>query len=120
MPKYKFDNTRVLSDSDVRGMIAGASQEGGALIAFLYEWGPRISEALLVTREDVKLGPRHVIVDLLTLKTRKSQKPRRRIARPMKSEFVRFFSDYVMKLPSPNIREDLSEHRRVFPFKRGK
>lgn len=71
MPKYGFKREDILSREEVQKMIdLEEDLSFKALIAFIYIFGCRISEALNVKKEDVKLNPKTLSVKLLTLKTK--------------------------------------------------
>ena len=101
MPLYKYKRENILTEQEVRLMIAESSQDGGALMAFLYEWGPRISEALKLQTTDLSIKRGKLVADLLTLKRRwrGPVPPRRLVGRPLTSDFVRLFQAYYTMLP---------------------
>ena len=71
MPKYSYRRDDVLDREEVSKMIeAEPDPSFKSLIAFLYVFGCRISEALALEKKDVKLLKRTMNVRLLTLKKR--------------------------------------------------
>jgi integrase len=128
MPKYKFDRRAIgrTTVEEVYSIIARDKSEGnwvGALTAFLYVFGCRISEALKLKPSDVELDPAgYLTVTFPILKQRRRAVPygtthRLRVVRsaPFVEEVI---IPYVMqrKLEEPEGR--LFKYSRVYHWKK--
>lgn len=94
MPRYKFQRQDILTKDEVAKMIEQAETPGlKALIAFLYLFGCRVSEALNVTKDDVKIYDKTMTVRLLTLKRKEhgAVVPSRKDTAKLTSPFVEVF-----------------------------
>jgi integrase len=76
MPEYKFKRKDLTSLEEVRSMIARARWDWlKALIAFLYLYGCRISEALKLQRRNVWIEDEYLVAQIGVLKRRSGKGP---------------------------------------------
>ena len=111
MPRYSYRRDHVLSPAEVAQMQVDSPLEAAALFGFLYEYGPRISEALKLRKDELTIGKDRMTADLITLK-RKSRGPvvpRRKVSRPVTSPFLVPFFAYL---------EYVTDDGKVFPISR--
>jgi len=115
MPKYKYRREDYLSPAEVRGMIERArTLRDKALVAFLYIFGTRITEALKLRRERFWKEGNYLVVDVGILKRRKEAGP----LKPRHILYARLdtpFMEYLLKH-----LETVREGERVFPMSRFK
>jgi len=75
MPKYKFKRRELTTEAEVRDMIIRARWQWlKALIAFLYLFGCRVSEALNLYRKDVWVEGNYLVAKIGVLKRRRERR----------------------------------------------
>jgi integrase len=76
MPEYKFKRTEISTEQEIRGMINQTRYEWlKPLIAFLYLFGCRITEALQTNRKDVWMDNEYLVAQIGVLKRRNQDGP---------------------------------------------
>lgn len=117
MPKYKFEREDILSQGETAQMIGRVGEVEShrvsprkfkALLAFLYLFGSRISEALPLKKKDFWMEGDNLAVKLQVLKQRKRAGPFKtywRILRiSTKAPFMEILLDYLDSVKDPDER----------------
>jgi len=114
MPKYKFKRKALTTHEEIASMIKKAKEPWlKAIIAFLYVFGCRISEALAMQKEDVWIERDTLCVNIPLLKRRKTKGPYERPAHILRVKINTPFIDEFIKY-----WEELPPYKKIFPHSR--
>jgi len=114
MPKYKFKRTEITTEEEVRDMIQRAKEPWlKAIIAFLYVFGCRISEAIKIRRKDVWIEGNYLVARIGVLKRKKEKRgPYVNIPHLL---HVNLNSPFVHDILLPYINSIEDRNERLFP-----
>jgi len=114
MPKYKFKRTNLTDHEEIEKMIRRAGEPWlKALIAFLYLYGCRCSEALMLKKEDVWVDGSVIHARIPLLKRRRADGPYERPTHILRVHSSAPFADVFLEHWGR-----LSPNERVFPHSR--
>lgn len=118
MPEIKVERENILTEMEIEAMIYKAKEASTrGLIAFLWLFGVRISEALSLRFKDIRVGESYVIVRIRVKKRRKKS------GLPFIHEVkikrtARFMDFFVSYLKHRRYVGDVDDDRLVFNFSR--
>jgi len=117
MPRYKFKRREITTVAEVRDMIERARWDWlRALIAFLYLFGCRISEALNLRRKDVWVEGSYLVAKIGVLKRRKEARgPYENVPHLI---HVSLNAPFVKDVIIPYIEKIEDYERRLWPYTR--
>jgi len=117
MPIYKFKRRKLTTEEEVRSMIEKAKWPWlKALIAFLYLYGCRISEALNLKRSNIWVEGDYLIAEIGVLKRRREKRgPYENIPHLI---HVSLDAPFVKDVLLPYIEEIKEKEARLFPVSR--
>jgi integrase len=117
VPEYKFKRKEISTEAEIREMIVKARWEWlKALIAFLYLFGCRITEALNLKKHNVWIEGNNVVAQIGVLKRRKEKRgPYENLPHLI---HVSVNSPFVMDVLMPYLDKITEQEAKIFPRSR--